>query len=128
MPAGSAKSSPHISHAQCLTEHSYRDSGWKVRVFTTYGGPGLRKASPGATPRQLWGPPDNRTLVLVVDPTAPNILNMTYVGDDVLFKLRRPFLQEVQSRWVAASSHCCMGCCVQVDYPACPSLPCRLRA
>ncbi|GBF92753.1 methanol dehydrogenase [Raphidocelis subcapitata] len=80
-------------------EQLERDAGWKVRVWTAYGGPGLSKPPPGASPRELWGPPDSRTLWLIVDPSSPNIINMTYIGDDVLFKLRRPFLQEVQSRY-----------------------------
>ena len=34
-----------------------------------------------------------------VDPSSPNILNLSYIGDDVLFKLRRPFLSELQTRF-----------------------------
>ena len=73
-------------------------AGWKVRVYTGFGGPGLKSAD-APSPRALWGAPDARTLVVVVDPSSPNILNLTYIGDDVLLKLRRPFLQEVQSRF-----------------------------
>ncbi|KAI8476668.1 MAG: hypothetical protein J3K34DRAFT_373727 [Monoraphidium minutum] len=75
-----------------------RDYGWKVRVYTAFGGP-LATAGDAVSPRQMWGPPDKKTLWLKVDPSSPNILNMVYIGDDVLFKLRRPFLQEVQSRY-----------------------------
>lgn len=55
-----------------------RNAGWKVRVYTAYGGPLAR--SEEQTPRELWGPPDNRTLWVNVDPSSPNIINMVYVG------------------------------------------------
>jgi hypothetical protein len=34
-----------------------------------------------------------------VDPSSPNILNIPFVGDNVLAKLRRPFWTELQSRY-----------------------------
>ena len=34
-----------------------------------------------------------------VDPSAPNILNVPFIGDNVLAKLRRPFWTELQSRY-----------------------------
>jgi hypothetical protein len=37
--------------------------------------------------------------VLQFDPSSPNILNLFYVGDEALFKLRRPFWTELQSRF-----------------------------
>ncbi|KIY97427.1 hypothetical protein MNEG_10535 [Monoraphidium neglectum] len=79
-------------------EELERDYGWKVRVYTGFGGP-LATKTDAQSPRQMFGPPDEKTLWLKVDPSSPNILNMVYIGDDVLFKLRRPFLQEVQSRY-----------------------------
>ena len=38
-------------------------------------------------------------MVLQFDPSSPNILNLFYVGDEALFKLRRPFWTELQSRF-----------------------------
>lgn len=34
-----------------------------------------------------------------VDPSAPNILNVPFIGDNVLAKLHRPFWTELQSRF-----------------------------
>lgn len=34
-----------------------------------------------------------------VDPSSPNILNVPFIGDNVLAKLRRPFWTELQSRF-----------------------------
>lgn len=33
------------------------------------------------------------------DPSSPNILNVPFIGDDVLAKLRRPFWTELESRF-----------------------------
>jgi hypothetical protein len=56
------------------------DAGWKVRVYTGYGGPGLSNSG-ARKPVELWGSPDKRTLWLAVDPSSPNILNMVYIGE-----------------------------------------------
>lgn len=73
-------------------------SGWKVHVWTGYTAPGLTNASL-RSPRDLWGPPDPRTLLVVVDPSSPNIIDLRYIGDEVLFKLKRPFLAELPARY-----------------------------
>jgi hypothetical protein len=72
-----------------------RQTGFKVRVFTS-SALGERAA---ASPRELWGPPDARSVWIRVDPSSPNILNLIYIGDEPLFKLRRPFFQELQTRY-----------------------------
>jgi hypothetical protein len=43
---------------------------------------------------------DKKTILLVFDPTAPNVFGYDYIGDDVLLgPLRRPFWIELQSRF-----------------------------
>lgn len=49
--------------------------------------------------RSAWSV-DKRTVLLVFDPTAPNVFGYDYIGDDVLLgPLRRPFWIELQSRF-----------------------------
>ena len=49
--------------------------------------------------RRGWGL-NQRTVVLVFDPTSPNIFGYDYIGDNVLTgPLRRPFWIELQSRF-----------------------------
>lgn len=73
-----------------------RRTGWHVRLFTQYY---VDASRDGPTPRRLWGSLDNRTVVVVADPSAPNILSVPFVGDEVLAKLRRPFWTELESRF-----------------------------
>jgi len=61
--------------------NTHSDAGWKVRVYTGFGGPALSNNNRAESPRQLFGPPDARTLWLLVDPSSPNIINMVYVGE-----------------------------------------------
>ncbi|KAF8057110.1 PRY3 [Scenedesmus sp. PABB004] len=71
--------------------------GWHVRVYTSYA---LDARSDGPTsPRGLWGSLDADTVVLLVDPSAPNVLNPGFIGDRVLRVLRRPFWSELSSRY-----------------------------
>jgi hypothetical protein len=48
--------------------------------------------------RRTWGL-DKNTVMLLFDPSSPNILNPVYIGDAAYAKLRRPFWQELQSRY-----------------------------
>ncbi|KAG1656458.1 hypothetical protein FOA52_005888 [Chlamydomonas sp. UWO 241] len=71
------------------------ETGWRVRVLTY--------KDPSAAPsqqqlREVWGP-DKRTVVVIVDPSSPNILDFSYIGDDAAMKLRRPFWNELQGRF-----------------------------
>lgn len=51
------------------------------------------------TTRPTWGPAPFVCCVVQVDPSSPNILNVHFVGDNVLAKLHRPFWTELQSRY-----------------------------
>lgn len=70
-----------------------RDLGWRVRVLTRYvgQGPDLDEI------RAAWRP-DDRTTVVIVDPSSPNILQFN-PGKGVQAKLARPFFVELQSRF-----------------------------
>jgi hypothetical protein len=48
--------------------------------------------------RRTWGL-DKNTVLLLFDPSSPNIINPVYIGDAAYAKLRRPFWQELQSRY-----------------------------
>ena len=49
--------------------------------------------------RSIWKV-DKSTVIIVFDPTAPNIFGSEYVGDNILLgPLRRPFWIELQSRF-----------------------------
>eukprot|EP00775_Hariotina_reticulata_P013836 gene13836-13957_t len=73
-----------------------RETGFHVRVFTQYE---VDASRTGPNPRQLWGSLDNKTVVVRVDPSSPNILSVPFIGDEVLAKLRRPFWTELESRF-----------------------------
>ena len=71
-----------------------RDTGFKVRMLTRYG----PSASPSVEEiRRGWGV-DESTVVIFVDPTAPNIMSFNF-GPKVQSILRRPFFTELQSRY-----------------------------
>eukprot|EP00877_Chromochloris_zofingiensis_P011521 jgi/Chrzof1/6622/Cz19g03030.t1 len=74
-----------------------RQTGWHIRVYTSQGPFDQQAGLP--TPSALWGRLDDRTVVLKVDPTSPNILALPYIGDQALFKLRRGFWVELTSRY-----------------------------
>lgn len=72
-----------------------RDTGYRIRVLTkvNYTRGDLDAA------RRVWGV-DRNTVLLVFDPTAPNVFGYDHIGDDVLLgPLRRPFWLELQSRF-----------------------------
>jgi hypothetical protein len=73
-----------------------QQTGFHVRVFTQYQ---MDRSKEGPNPRGIWGSLDFNTVVVVVDPSSPNILNVPFIGDNVLAKLRRPFWTELQSRY-----------------------------
>ena len=51
------------------------------------------------TARRAWRV-NPQTILVVFDPTAPNVFGYDYIGDDVLLgPLRRPFWIELQSRF-----------------------------
>lgn len=71
-----------------------RDTGWRVRMLTRIG--------PSSEPtveqiRAGWSV-DERTVVVFVDPTAPNIMNFKY-GRGLREVLRPQFFTELQSRY-----------------------------
>jgi hypothetical protein len=70
------------------------DTGWRVRVLTRFG--------PSDTPsieqlRSGWSV-DEKTVVVFLDPSAPNIMQFNY-GRAVQDILHRPFFTELQSRY-----------------------------
>ena len=70
------------------------ETGWKVRVLTRFG--------PSDTPstqeiRSGWGV-DDKTVVVFIDPSSPNIMSFRY-GQAVQKILPRPFFTELQSRF-----------------------------
>jgi len=69
-------------------------SGWRVRVLTRFTGD---EHPTGAELREAWKPDDN-TVIVVVDPSSPNILSFNN-GSNVQRILRQPFFTELQSRF-----------------------------
>jgi hypothetical protein len=73
----------------------YRDTGYRLRILTKIN---YTQGDMNAA-RAKWGM-NNQTILLVFDPTAPNVFGYDYIGDDVLLgPLRRPFWIELQSRF-----------------------------
>lgn len=70
-----------------------RETGWRVRMLTSYG------AVPAGVEdiRRGWHV-DERTAVVFVDPSNPNIMSFNY-GMEVQGVLSRPFFTELQSRY-----------------------------
>eukprot|EP00892_Ulva_mutabilis_P000380 jgi/Ulvmu1/10342/UM061_0025.1 len=72
-----------------------RDTGYRVRILTKerYTVSDMDQARAG------WAV-DKNTVILVFDPSAPNIFGYDYIGDNILLgPLRRPFWIELQSRF-----------------------------
>lgn len=70
------------------------DTGFKVRLLSRYG----PSDSPSVEDiRSGWGV-DEKTVVMFVDPTAPNIMSFKF-GFEVQKILSRPFFTELQSRY-----------------------------
>lgn len=86
--------SGQVPQVESTLDRLEREQGWRVRISTRYqpnAGPSLEEL------RSAWRP-DKRTLVVLVDTSAPNILNFKY-GEGVLTRLRRPFFSELSSRF-----------------------------
>eukprot|EP00192_Tetraselmis_astigmatica_P013454 CAMPEP_0117650794 /NCGR_PEP_ID=MMETSP0804-20121206/1730_1 /TAXON_ID=1074897 /ORGANISM="Tetraselmis astigmatica, Strain CCMP880" /LENGTH=320 /DNA_ID=CAMNT_0005456691 /DNA_START=189 /DNA_END=1152 /DNA_ORIENTATION=+ len=70
------------------------ETGWRLRVLTKFAG----AAHPtGNEVREAWKP-DDMTVIVLVDPSSPNILNFN-TGSSVQQLLARPFFTELQSRF-----------------------------
>ncbi|GAQ79962.1 hypothetical protein KFL_000430040 [Klebsormidium nitens] len=69
-------------------------TGWKIRIVTR-NGPGSFPS--GNEVRSVWNL-DSRTIVVIDDVSAPNVLNFN-TGDGVREKLPRQFFTELQSRF-----------------------------
>ncbi|KAG2454964.1 hypothetical protein HYH02_000790 [Chlamydomonas schloesseri] len=78
-----------------LSEFSKR-TGWNVRIYTAYG-PGT--APPEDDLRAAWGPLGKNSVVVGYDATAPSLINVPYLGDDVLATLKRPWWGEFKGRF-----------------------------
>ncbi|CAG9460312.1 unnamed protein product [Pedinophyceae sp. YPF-701] len=70
-------------------------SGYKVRVFAKDGGVTGQEDVDRA--RRDWNP-DSKTIIITVDPTAPNVLDFRQ-GDEVRDKIAFPFFTELQGRF-----------------------------
>ena len=71
-----------------------RTSGWRIRVLTRFG----PQAGPtGKEVKDVWGL-DDRTTIIIVDPTSPNVLAFN-TGRSVEQLLSRSFFIELQSRY-----------------------------
>lgn len=53
-----------------------RATGWRVRVYTNYGPLG---AAAEPVIRSSWSP-DKRTVIILFDPSSPNLMNFLYIG------------------------------------------------
>ena len=84
----------HNLSTACLPPRARRETGWRVRVLTSVG------PSPYSVEslRKGWSTGDGRTVVVLVDPTAPNIMSFKY-GLGVQGILNRAFFAELQSRY-----------------------------
>lgn len=79
-----------------ITNHVglHRISGWRIRVLTRFG----PQAGPtGKEVKDVWGL-DDKTTIVIVDPTSPNILAFN-TGRSVEQMLSRSFFIELQSRY-----------------------------
>ena len=71
-----------------------RRTDWRMRVLTRFG----PQAGPtGREVKAAWAPND-RTVIIIVDPSSPNILEFN-TGKAVEELLRRTFFIELQSRY-----------------------------
>jgi hypothetical protein len=84
-----------IESKQTLLRDLERDTGYKVRLLSRYG-TGERGPT-GEEVRKGWGV-DEKTILMVVDPTSPNIMAFSF-GLEVQKVLPRPFFTELQSRF-----------------------------
>ena len=84
-----------IESKQTLLRDLERDTGYKVRLLSRYG-TGERGPT-GEEVRRGWGV-DEKTILMVVDPTSPNIMAFSF-GLEVQKVLPRPFFTELQSRF-----------------------------
>lgn len=81
-----------VSNWQACLGH--RRTDWRLRVLTRYG----PQAGPtGNEVKAAWAPND-RTVIIIVDPSSPNILAFN-TGQAVEQLLRRTFFIELQSRY-----------------------------
>eukprot|EP00889_Picochlorum_renovo_P000082 jgi/Picre1/27112/NNA_000082.t1 len=71
-----------------------RDTGYKVRVLSRYG----PSDSPSIEEIRKGWQTDERTIVVFVDPSSPNILVFNF-GPEIQKILSRPFFTELQSRY-----------------------------
>lgn len=71
-----------------------RDTGYKVRVLSRYG----PSDSPSIEEIRKGWQTDEKTIVVFVDPTSPNILVFNF-GPEIQKILSRPFFTELQSRY-----------------------------
>ncbi|KAL3138682.1 hypothetical protein ABBQ32_006437 [Trebouxia sp. C0010 RCD-2024] len=82
----------NASHCQAGMDH--RRTDWRLRVLTRYG----PQAGPtGNEVKAAWAPND-KTVIIIVDPSSPNILAFN-TGQAVEQLLRRTFFIELQSRY-----------------------------
>ncbi|GMH42264.1 hypothetical protein BSKO_10183 [Bryopsis sp. KO-2023] len=70
-------------------------TGWRLRVLTSFRG---ESSTSSDEIIEKWKP-DKSTVIIAFDPSSPNIAAFRYLGDNVQQKLRRPFWQELQSRY-----------------------------
>ncbi|KXZ51457.1 hypothetical protein GPECTOR_12g420 [Gonium pectorale] len=78
-----------------LSEFAER-TGWNVRLVTSYG-PGSRPDDNSI--RAAWGPLGKRSVVIEYDATTPSLINLPYLGDDVVLVLKRPWWFEFKGRF-----------------------------
>jgi hypothetical protein len=112
-PVHTGKRSTQAS--ECIASVGRRDTGFRVRILTRqgYSRGDLTQA------RSAWSV-NTRTILLMFDPSAPNVFAYDYIGDDILLgPLRRPFWIELQSRYGNLFY-------VRENVRRCPLLPCSL--
>ena len=73
---------------------SFRRTDWRMRVLTRFG----PRAGPTENEVKSAWAPDGRTVIIIVDPSSPNILDFS-TGQAVEQLLRRTFFVELQSRY-----------------------------
>jgi len=84
-----------------------RDTGWRVRVLTLFD----RSTAPSVEQIRSEWHVDDKTVVVLVDPTSPNILSFKYGLAVQREVLPRPFFTELQvRRRPKLSSHSCVHC------------------
>lgn len=71
-----------------------QDTGWRIRLLTRYG----QDDAPSAAQMRAQWSVDDRTVVMIVDPSSPNIMSFKW-GKAVQTLLPRPFFTELQSRF-----------------------------